>query len=313
MPNAAPSVPLVDRPWFNKVLIFFVAALWGFSFTTMKGMVTQMPVFFLLAVRNAIASITMLAWVRGRVVRSSDRATLALGLALGLTGYGAYATQTVGLTMTTPGKNSFLTGCYCVMVPFLSWLFGRGKPGVRHVLAAVMCVCGIGLVARDGGFPLNRGDVLSLACGVFYALQFVILAKWGQGKDALVATTWQFVVMCVCSAATSAVFERGYVPPAPTPGDVATLLFLGVGCSCVCFGVLNRAMTLVDPAEGSILSALESPFGVLSSVLVYHERVTLRLFCGFALIFVAIVVSEAGEELLRRCEELLRGQHGAIR
>ena len=292
--------PLLDRPWVNKLFILLAAALWGLSFTTMKGMVTQMPVFYLLALRNVIATLGMLAWVRGRFLRALDGGTVALGVALGISGFVAYATQTVGLTMTTPGKNAFLTGCYCVMVPFLSWAFGQGRPGVRHVLASVVCVCGIGLVAADGGLPLNTGDVLSLACGIFYALQYVILAKWGQDKDPLVATAWQFLVMAVCAGACTLLFESGYTPPVPTPGDVVTILFLGLVCSCLCFGLINRAMTRVDPAEGSILSALEAPFGVLGSVLMYGERLTPRLFLGFLLIFVAIIISEAGEELLRR-------------
>jgi drug/metabolite transporter (DMT)-like permease len=55
-----------------------------------------------------------------------------------------------------------------------------------------------------------------------------------------------------------------------------------------------------QPAEGSLLSSLEAPFGVLSSVLVYGERVTGRMVAGFALIFVAMVVSEAGDALRER-------------
>ena len=300
MTESTTHTRLVDQPWFNKTCIFFVALIWGYSFTTMKGLVTEMPVFRLLAIRNAIASVAMLAWVRSRFVRQLDRGTIALGVALGITGFGAYAPQTIGLSMTTPGKNAFLTGCYCVMVPFLAWAFGRGRPGLRHVIAAFTCVSGIGLVALDGGFPLNLGDVLSLVGGFFYALQFVILDRWGRDKDALVATAWQFMVMTVLSAVTSSLFERGYVPPSPTAADVSTMLFLGLVCSCACFGLLNRAMTLVDPAEGSILSALEAPFGVLSSVLVFGERVTPRLLLGFALIFAAIVTSEAGEALAER-------------
>lgn len=294
------QIPLIDRPWFNKLLILCVAAIWGYSFTTMKGMVAQMPVFRLLALRNVLASAVMLLWVRGRFVRALDRQTVALGIAMGLSGFGAYAAQTMGLAMTTPGKSSFLTGCYCVMVPFLSWAFGRGKPGLRHVTAAVLCVCGIGLVALDGGLSLGAGDALTLLGAAFYAIQFVFLATWGKDVDALVVTAWEFMVMAICSVCCSAVFERGYVAPAPTATDVLTLLFLGLVCSCACFGLLNRAVTLVDPAEGSILSALEAPFGVLSSILVYGECVTARLGLGFALIFVAIVISEAGEELLAR-------------
>lgn len=292
---SASDTRMIDRPWFNKLCILFAASMWGYSFVTMKGMVSQMPVFYLLAMRNALASAALVLALRGRLVRTRDRRTLLVGLGMGLLGFGAYATQTVGLTMTTPGKNAFLTGCYCVMVPFLAWLFGQGRPGVRHVLAALTCVCGIGLVAADGGLPLNAGDLLSLLDGVFYGLQFVLLAGWGQDLDALVVTCWEFAVMAVCSAAVSMVFEPGYVLPAPTLGDVGTMLYLALVCSCLCFVLLNRAMTLVDSAEGSLLAALEAPFGVLASVLVYGEQVTLRLLVGFALIFVAIVVSETGE------------------
>lgn len=296
--QAAPR--LVDRAWFNKLCILLVAGIWGYSFVTMKGMVAQMPVFRLLALRNLIATLAMVVFLRGRLVRMRDRRTLALGVGMGLLGFGAYATQTVGLTMTTPGKSAFLTGCYCVMVPFLSWLFGQGAPGLRHVGAALVCVTGIALVAADGGLPLNRGDLLSLADGIFYGLQFVLLSGWGRDSDALVVTCVEFAVMAACSAAVSVLFEAGYVPPALTAEDVATMLFLGLGCSCLCFALLNRSMTLVDPAEGSLLSSLEAPFGVLASVLVYGEQVTGRLVLGFALIFVAMVVSEAGEELMAR-------------
>ncbi len=292
---SASDARLIDRPWFNKLCILFAASMWGCSFVTMKGMVSQMPVFHLLAVRNALASAALVVALRGRLVRTRDRRTLLVGLGMGLLGFGAYATQTVGLTLTTPGKNAFLTGCYCVMVPFLAWLFGQGRPGVRHVLAALTCACGIGLVAADGGLPLNLGDLLSLLDGVFYGLQFVLLAGWGQDLDALVITCWEFAVMATCSAAVSMVLEPGYVPPAPTPGDVGTMLYLALVCSCLCFVLLNRAMTLVDSAEGSLLAALEAPFGVLASVLVYGERVTPRLLVGFALIFAAIVASETGE------------------
>ncbi len=292
MPNAQNTVRLTDRPWFNKLLLLSVALMWGLSFTSMKGLVSELPVFYLLAVRNGIATVAMLLVVRENMLRHSDRQTIGLGIILGLTCFGAYAPQTIGLSMTTPGKNAFLTACYCVMVPFFSWWFGRERPALRHVLAAIVCVCGIGLVALDSGLPLNTGDLLSLLCGVSYALQIVALDKWGSGKDMMVATTWQMIVMTVLSTVTSLIVDPGYVPPVPTASDIANLLFLGLVCSCFCYGGFNHAMARVDPTAGAILSAMEAPFGVLASVLLYHEQVTVKLLVGFALIFVSVVASE---------------------
>ena len=221
MPAAHNDMPLTDRPWFNKLLLLSVALMWGLSFTTMKGLVSELPVFYLLALRNGIAAVVMLLVVRGNMLRQSNRGTIGLGIVLGLTCYGAYAPQTIGLSMTTPGKNAFLTACYCVMVPFFAWLFGRDKPAMRHVLSAFVCICGIGLVALDSGLPLNVGDLLSLSCGMSYALQIVALDKWGSGKDMMVATTWQMIVMTALSAATSAIVDPGYVPPVPSASDIA--------------------------------------------------------------------------------------------
>ena len=63
----------------------------------------------------------------------------------------------------------------------------------------------------------------------------------------------------------------------------------------------HGAVRFVDrPWFNKLCILLEAPFGVLSSVLVYGERVTGRLVAGFALIFVAMVVSEAGDALRER-------------
>ena len=43
-------------------------------------------------------------------------------------------------------------------------------------------------------------------------------------------------------------------------------------------------------SEGSIILCFESVFGVLASVIFYHEQVTFKIFAGFALIFIAVIV-----------------------
>lgn len=263
---------VTERPWFNKLLILVAAATWGFSFVVMKDLVERVPVFWLLTVRYLLSTLAMVAVLRGRLLRSlRERRALTLGLALGVLNFAAYATQTVGLSLTTPGKNAFFTGCYCVMVPFVGWAFGRGRPRFRHVLAACLCVTGIGLVALGGVSALNAGDVLTLVCAVCYALQYVVLATWGHGTDALSITTIEFAVMGALSSLVTLVAERGFVPSAPTVADLGAMAFLVLVCSCFNFAAINRGMLHVDPTEGSILSSLEAPFGELASVLFYAE------------------------------------------
>jgi hypothetical protein len=63
----------------------------------------------------------------------------------------------------------------------------------------------------------------------------------------------------------------------------------------------HGAVRFVDrPWFNKLCILLEAPFGALSSVLVYGERVTGRMVAGLALIFVAMVVLEAGDALRER-------------
>ena len=41
--------------------------------------------------------------------------------------WGAYGLQTIGLAQTTAGKSAFLTGTYCILVPFASYVLSGEK------------------------------------------------------------------------------------------------------------------------------------------------------------------------------------------
>ena len=106
--------------------------------------------------------------------------------------YTAYAIQTYGLALTTPSKNAFLTAVYCVLVPFLYWAFARVRPDRYNVLAALLCVTGVGLVSLTGDLTVNPGDGLTLLCAIFYAMHIVSVAKVSPGKDIYLLTVFQF-------------------------------------------------------------------------------------------------------------------------
>lgn len=290
---------LLDNPRFCKLLIVASALTWGFSFVIMKDAVAAFPVFWLLAVRFCSSAVMMFVIFRRHVLASLDRETIVFGLFLGFLGWAGYAFQTVGITLTTPGKNAFLTGCYCVIVPFWAWLVGLGKPERYNVIGAFICVVGLGFVALDNGFPLNLGDVLTLGGAIFYALQMAEVSKRGPGLDVWAITMWQFVSMGVISLGCSLVLEQ---PPAPevvfTPGSIVVLVFLSLICSGACIAASNHAFTKVDPTAGSLLSSLESPSGMGFSALLAGEQFTPRLVVGFALIFISIVYSEAGPAIV---------------
>ena len=227
--------------------------------------------------------------------RASVRGSVLIGVCLAA----AYIVQTYGLKYTTPGKNAFLTTTYCVMVPFLAWLVYKRKPGLHNVAAAVLCVAGIGFVALDAGFgEVNTGDVLTIFSGVFYALQIILMEQYISGCDSLSVSAVEFSTAAVICLVGTFAFEG--TPVMPASGQIFAVLYLAVMCTALCFFLQAWGMKYTPSSTAAMIMTLEAVFGTIFSVILYHEQVTPRLLAGFALIFVAVVLSETGTELLKK-------------
>ena len=97
-----------------------------------------------------------------------------------------YAFQTVGCAYTTAGKNAFLTTLYVILIPFFAWPVFRKRPKFVALVAAVIALCGIGMLAlkkSDGIFTMNIGDALTLVCGIFYALHIVFTSRYNKNES----------------------------------------------------------------------------------------------------------------------------------
>lgn len=285
-------------PLFWKLLLLGMALIWGFSFFVMKDALNVIPTYQLLVVRFLVSAIIMLILFRRRIQAHLNRRNLVVGIGVGLVTWVAYTFQTTGLGLTTAGKNAFLTGTYCVLVPFISYLISREKLTRYNVGAAVLCLAGIGLVALDS-LSAGAGDVLSLIGAVFFAVQIASVAKFGRDLDVNVITFWMFLTVGVMSLPPAIILEPPLPLAAVTPEFIGVLAFLSVIGTCVGLLIQNLALAHVPASTGSLLLSLESPSGVLFSVLMTGEVVTARLLFGFALIFSSIVLSETQLSFLK--------------
>jgi len=204
----------------------------------------------------------------------------------------AYVVQTFGLAETTPGKNAFLTAGYCIMVPFFYWALGGKRPDKFNISAALLAIVGIGLVALDSNLTMGRGDLLTLCCGVFYALNIIASAKYTQHGDVILLIILQFFWAAVISGTLFLIFEPIESVSAIPSGTWMRLLYLCIFATAAALGCQTFGLKYVQPAAGALILSLESVFGVMFSVLLGAEVLSLRIGIGFAVIFFAIVISE---------------------
>ena len=227
-------------PFFWKVLLLSVAVIWGYSFTTMKDALDTIPVFELVYVRFLPASLVMFAIFHKRIIAHFNARNLIVGLGMGALDVGSIRNcKRLAWHRPRQARVHFLTGTYCILVPFASYVLSGEKLTRYNLGAALLCLAGIGLVALDS-VEFNAGDVITLGGAVFFAIQMAVTAKYGRKMDINVITFWMFVGNGVLSLITSLLFETQAPLSVWTPSFVGVAAFLSVGCTCVALLVQKR-------------------------------------------------------------------------
>lgn len=281
-----------------KPLIVIATLIWGSTFFIMKDTLDSVDLQFLLAFRFTFAAV-ILAVVFWKRWKGMDRSCWWRGAVMGLLLYAAYTVQNYGLMGTTPGKNAFFTAVYCVMVPFLYWVVDRLRPDRFNVLAALLCIAGIGFVSWDGGFSLGYGDVLTLISGFLYACHITATSKFSQGRDIFLLTVIQFATTAVCCWAGTCV--TGGFPAGGLPAKAwLVLVYLAVAATTLALLFQNVGQKYTSPSAAAVLLSLEAPFGVAFSVVFTDESPSGFMYFGFFLIFVAVLCSETKFSFLRK-------------
>lgn len=282
----------------SKPMIVIATLIWGSTFFILKDTLDDVDLMFLLAFRFTLAA-GILALVFWKHWKDMDLRYLWQGAVLGVLMAAAYTVQNYGLMDTTPGKNAFFTAVYCVIVPFLYWAVDRLRPSRWNVLAALLCVAGIGFVSWDGGLSLTGGDLLTLLSGFIYACHIVAVAKFSQGRDIFILTVIQFAATALCCWIGS-LFTRGIPMDGLPPRAWWVLLYLAIAATSIALLFQNVGQKYTDPSSAALLLSLEAPFGVAFSVLFGSEQPSPLMYLGFFLIFLAIVCSETQFKFLRR-------------
>ena len=281
----------------SKPLIVIATLIWGSTFFIMKDTLDSVDLQFLLAFRFTVAAV-VLALVFWKHWKGMDRSCWWRGAVMGVFLYAAYTVQNLGLMETTPGKNAFFTAVYCVIVPFLYWVVDRLRPDRFNVLAAVLCIVGIGFVSWDGGFFLGDGDWMTLLSGLLYACHIVATSKFAQGRDVFLLTVIQFGTTAVCCWVGTLI--TGGFPTAGLPARAWwVLIYLAIAATTLALLFQNIGQKYTSPSSAAVLLALEAPFGVAFSVIFTEERPTPFMYFGFFLIFMAVLCSETKFSFLK--------------
>lgn len=281
----------------GRTCLILTTLIWGSSFVILKSALDSITPLWVLAIRFSGAAILMLIACLPRL-KKLDKRYVTGGCLMGLCLAAAYIVQTYGLVYTTPGKNAFLTTTYCILVPFLYWAISGKRPDKYNIIAAVVCLVGVGFVCLGNDLSINIGDMLTILCGLFYGLHIIVTSRTAENRDPVLITMLQFATAAVVCFIGAVLFE-------PAPHDIGSGTWLSIAymtfiCTGLCYILQTVGQKYTPPSQTAVILTLESVFGSAISVILGVESLTFNIALGFFLIFIAIITSETKLDFLNK-------------
>ena len=280
------------KKYLAIAVLVLVTVIWGGGFVASDMALESLSPFQIMTVRFLLASVLM-GMISIRGIKGATRDEVKAGFYMGVSLFAAFALQIVGLQYTTPSKNAFLTALNVVMVPFIAFVFLRKKIGAKSIIGAVMAIVGVGLLSLNKNLTLGIGDALTLLCAAGFAFQIFFTSEFVKKYRPVVLN---FVQMCTAfflSLISMFVFGEWHFDV--TTKGWLSVLYLGVISTTLCYLLQTECQKYVDETKAAIILSMESVFGTMFSIIILHEKVTLKMVAGCVIILAAVIISNLAE------------------
>ncbi|MGI4861668.1 MAG: DMT family transporter [Janthinobacterium lividum] len=287
-------------PLWSDLLLLAVAVVWGSSYGVVKGALLVYPVLSLLALRFGVTFVLLLPALRH--LRHADARTWRGVLAAGGLLLGIYLAETFGVLLTRAANAAFLISLSVVLTPLMEWWLLKRKPGRMECGAAALSLLGAWLLADDGAWRFQGGDVLTgdtliLVAALLRALN-VCVSKRVMRDSTLPpssVTSVQSGVVALGSMTIALLFAPGqwrHLPSFAAHGPFwASMLYLVLACTLFAFFVMNYAIKRSSPTRVALLMGSEPAFGALFACLWLGERISATAWVGGGLIVLASLLA----------------------
>ena len=285
-----------------NLLLLLAAAIWGGGFVAQSTAMKAIGPFWFIGLRFAVATLAVLPFVllEARKAKAKTSARhLKLYLLIGLSLFGGAATQQVGLQTTTVTNSSFITGLYVVFVPLIAVFFLHRSPHWVIWPGALMAVTGIYLLSGGHLSALTIGDLLTVVCAIFWAIQITLAGTTvSETGRPLALSAAQFAITAVCALAVAAAVEPISLPAVRAAAP--EILYVGIFSSGLAFVLQVIGQRYTTPSQAAIFLSSEALFGASLAALLLGETMPAMGYAGCALMFSAMLVVELVPGFARR-------------
>ena len=278
----------VPRIWADFSLLL-VTLVWGATFVVVKWAIADLPPFPFLAIRFALAFLSLLPFVILNR-QKPNRRTIVKGLGIGIFLFSGYAWQTIGLQYTTASNAGFITGLSVVLVPALVAITTRTLPSRSLLFGVLSATTGLALLSLGNDFRLNQGDLMVLMCALSFALHIFFVGRFAPNADATTLAAAQILSVSILSGIFSLLTPQ---PPIHFTTNVwFGLLLTAIPATSAAFFVQTKMQQFTSSAHTALIFAAEPVFSAVFAYFLAGETLTFRGLVGAVLVLAGMLIAE---------------------
>lgn len=260
------------------MVLLSVTLVWGATFIWMKQALNALEVeieaygtfsvvAFLVALRFLIA-MALVAAVFPKTWQGLTSVQIWKGGAvLGSLMLVGFVSQMVALNDINPSTSAFLTSLYVVMTALLTVKMTQHPPRRTLYWGVLMATLGAGFIEGPPHLSWGWGEIITVACALFFALHIIFTQKLTLKLDPLMLTLTSFIVVGMGSLLFAVVSSSNASSMAQDvlgrEGVLLPVFLLGLGGSFFCLVALNMYQRHMHPVQAAIIYAFEPVWATL--------------------------------------------------
>lgn len=271
------------------IWLLAVSLVWAFSFGLIKGRLAGVDPALVALVRVALACVVFLPLFRPRGLRPRD-VTALLGIGAVQFGLMYVCYNAAFQTALKAYEVAVLTIFTPIFVTLIDGAFAR-RLALGSFGAALLAVVGAAVILIDPGKPVAGVSWTGVAwvqgSNIAFALGQIAWRRWRATGPAGASDAEVFALPYLGAVLATLPFALPALGSVPTltGGHWATLLYLGVIASGVCFFAWNHGATRTSAASLAVANNVKIPLSVACSIWVFGESGDpMRLLVGSAAI-----------------------------
>lgn len=287
-----------NKEKLGSIGLFLTALIWGYSFVAIKVVVSEIPPFYLVGIRNIVGGI-FLFLIFFKTTKTINKREILLTLPVAIALFLGFFLQTISAKFITASKIAFFTGAYVILVPFFTWIMYKKKPHIAAFIAAIITLIGLYLLASlDGIKSIKLGDLFAILCAVAFAIHLILVDKVVEQVNGIKMAVIQLLI------AGSISLILGFITKTPfnnisniSNATIYSLLYLAIGATAMAYLLQTVSQKYVSPHKTGIILSLEAFLGALCGIIFMNDPLNIKIILGGICIISAIFICELGGNL----------------